>query len=154
MKKKLIIIIPAYNEGKTISKVIHDIPKIEGVIQEIIVIDDGSIDRTYTEAKKAGAKVISNKKNLGLGTSFKIGLKVALKNKADIIVNLDADGQYEPNQIPILVKTLLKKNVDLVIGNRFLNDKYLGNNLLKRWGNKFISIFISKILLKQTEIID
>ncbi len=154
MKKKIVIILPAYNEEKSIFQVISSIPKISDFNQEVIVIDDGSIDNTQIMAKKAGATVISNDNNLGLGTSFKIGLKEALKHKADIIINLDADGQYDPHQIPFFVKELLKKDWDLVIGNRFLNDKELGHNAIKRWGNKFISIFISTVLARHNEIYD
>jgi len=153
MQKKLIIVIPAYNEEKSILKVINSIPFVEGFNQEIIVINDGSTDNTYLEAKKTDAIVISNKENLGLGSTFKIGLQAALDRVADIIVNIDADGQYDSNHIPILVRTLEIGNLDLVLGNRFLDDRELGKNFIKRLGNKNISIFNSKILLRQKEIV-
>ncbi len=154
MLKKLIIIIPAYNEEKSILKVLNSTPSLNGFNQEIIVIDDGSTDKTFEEAKKTNAIVISNKVNLGLGRTFKIGLQTALDRGADIIVNIDADGQYDSNHIPILVKILDREKLHLVLGNRFLDDRELGKNFIKRLGNKIISIFISKILLKQKEIYD
>jgi glycosyltransferase involved in cell wall biosynthesis len=154
MKKKLVIIIPAYNEEISISKVIKNIPDIKGLNQEVIVIDDGSIDQTRIEAIKFGAVVYSNETNLGLGTSFKKGIAIALEKEADIIVNIDADYQYDPRYIPSLVKILENEDVDLVIGNRFIDDKELGHNFIKRWGNRVISVFISKVLLRQKEIFD
>ena len=94
---KIIITIPAYNEEETIGKVINEIPRrIDGIDRiEVLVINDGSIDNTVEVARKAGAdKIISHKKNLGLGISFRDGLEEALKMGADIIVNIDADFQY------------------------------------------------------------
>jgi len=152
--KKLIIIIPAFNEEKTISDVIKRIPVIHNLKQEIIVIDDGSTDTTALRAKKAGAHVISNKTNQGLGFCLKEGLIAALKNRADIIVNIDADGQYDPGRIPDLINPILMENVDLVIGNRFLGEIKYKMNIIKKWGNKIISIFISKVLLRLEEIYD
>ena len=154
MQKKIVIIIPAYNEEGSIVKVIESIPSIKGYYQEIIVVNDGSTDNTLLKAEKTGVKVITNKKNLGLGKTFKIGIKKALSQEADIIVNLDADGQYESKHILLLITKLEKEQLDLVIGNRFLDDKELGKNFIKRLGNKVVSIFISKILLKQKEIFD
>ena len=154
MKKKVVIIIPAFNEEKTISKVIKNIPKLERFKREIIVIDDGSTDNTKFKALKAGAKVISNKTNRGLGYSFRLGLWTALKREGDIIVNLDADCQYNPIYIPLMIKELLDNELNLVIGNRFLDDKEIGHNILKRYGNKVISILISKVLLKCKDIYD
>jgi len=151
---KLVIIIPAYNEENDIFKVIKDIPSIPNLNQEILVIDDGSNDNTAEMAASAGAVVISNKKNLGLGRTFRIGLKEALKRHADIIVNLDADGQYESRQIPSLISPVLNNRQDFIIGNRFLGVPKYDRSLIKKWGNKFVSIFISKILLQLDEIYD
>ena len=93
---KLVVLIPANNEEKSIFKVIKNIPSIVNLKQEVIVIDDGSTDNTLKQAKAAGATVISNFKNLGLGVTFKKGLIISLKNGADIILILDGDGQYNP----------------------------------------------------------
>jgi len=152
--KKIIIIIPAFNEEKNISKVIKSIPSISNLSQDVIVIDDGSIDNTVKNAKKTGAMVISNKKNLGLGFSFKVGLINSLKFKADIIVILDGDGQYNPKNLQSLIFPLLNNEADLVIGNRFLSETLYEINLIKKIGNKLISVFLSKILLKLEQIFD
>ena len=98
---KLIVTIPAFNEEKTIGKVIEEIPKkIPGIDKiEILVINDGSNDKTEKIAKDLGAIVIHNKENLGLAVSFRKGLEKALDLGADIIVNTDADFQYDQKQI-------------------------------------------------------
>lgn len=119
---KLIVTIPAYNEENTIDKVIKEIPrKIDGIDSvEVLVINDGSTDNTINVATAAGADhIISLKENRGLAYAFRTGLEAALKAGADIIVNTDADFQYNQQQIPYLVKPILDKKADLVLGSRF-----------------------------------
>lgn len=120
-KIKLIVQIPAYNEEKSISDVIKEIPrKIKGIDKvEILVIDDGSKDNTSESARKAGADyVIRNTKNQGLAFTFQRGLNEALKLGADIIVNTDADFQYDQREIPQLIQPILDGKADIVSGNR------------------------------------
>ena len=136
---KIIITIPAYNEEETIGKVINEIPRrIDGIDRiEVLVINDGSIDNTVEVARKAGAdKIISHKKNLGLGISFRDGLEEALKMGADIIVNIDADFQYNAKEIPELIEPIINGKADMVLGDRQINTldhmpigKKLGNKL-------------------------
>ena len=92
---KIIAIIPAFNEESTIENIIKG---TSGFVDEILVINDGSTDRTKEIAIGSGAMVIDNIVNRGLGITIKRGHKEALIRGADIIVQLDADGQYEPNQ--------------------------------------------------------
>jgi glycosyltransferase involved in cell wall biosynthesis len=118
---KLAVVIPAYNEEKTISRVIREIPRrMAGIDEvEIIVIDDGSVDSTVSKALKAGAdRVVKHKMNLGLATSFRDGLDTALGDGADIVVNTDADLQYNQKEIPKLIKPILDKEADFVLGYR------------------------------------
>lgn len=110
---------PAYNEEKTVAKV------VEGALKNtdgIIVVDDGSIDNTYEEASKAGATVVRHNKNRGKGVALKTGFKKALEMDASIIVVLDADGQHDPEEIPKLLKTMNRDNSDVVVGSRFLGN--------------------------------
>lgn len=146
--KRLIILIPAFNEEISISNVIKNIPSIPNLKQEIIVIDDGSEDETFKLAKRAGAIVISNKKNLGLGYSIKKGILISLKYGADIIVILDGDGQYNPKYLKALIYPVLNDLADLVIGNRFLCKTIYESSFLNKLGNRMLSIFLSKILLR------
>ena len=136
---KLVVMIPAYNEAESISKVIKEIPEeIKGIDRiDILVINDGSVDNTLGEARRAGAdKIISHKRNLGLGISFRDGLEEALKMGADIIVNTDADFQYNGAEISRLVEPILDGTADMVIGDRQVDKidhmptgKLLGNRL-------------------------
>jgi len=149
---KIIIIIPAYNEEESILTVLQRIPKeIQGNPVEILVINDGSTDRTEIVAKNAGATVISHPQNMGLGITLKTGLINALKLNADIIVQIDADGQYLPEEIPTLIEPLLENKCDLILGTRFAKIKYK-MPFTKRIGNKFISLIVR--MLTKTSVTD
>lgn len=118
---KLVVQIPAYNEAAHIAKVIKEIPReIPGIDSvEVLVIDDGSTDNTVEEAKKAGADyIVRNVKNSGLAYTFQKGLASSLSLGATIIVNTDADFQYNQKEIPKLIKPILEGKADIVSGNR------------------------------------
>ena len=118
---KLIVQIPCFNEEKTLSITIGDIPKkIEGVDEiEILVIDDGSTDRTAEVARELGVNhIIKFNKRKGLAEGFMAGLEACLKLGADIIVNTDGDNQYKGEDIAKLVKPILEKKADMVVGDR------------------------------------
>lgn len=118
---KLIIQIPAYNEEKTLPLTLADIPKqIEGVDEvEVLVIDDGSTDKTAQVAKECGAAhVLSLERNVGLAKAFMAGIRHCDVLGADIIVNTDADNQYNASYIKDLIQPILEKRADIVIGAR------------------------------------
>jgi glycosyltransferase involved in cell wall biosynthesis len=122
LSKKLVVMIPAYNEEKTIGTVIREIPRsIDGFETiDVIVTNDGSVDRTKEVALEAGAAlVVSHRRNRGLAATFRTGLKFAIKRGADVIVNTDADLQYDQRQIPDLVSPIVLGNADMVLGSRF-----------------------------------
>src|SRR3990167_177119 len=103
---KISIIIPAYNEEKTLASVIKEARKYTN---KIIVIDDASHDSTYKIAKREGAKVYKHEVNKGLGGALKTGLNKAIEENTDIAITLDADLQHDPNEIPSLIKPILEK---------------------------------------------
>ena len=118
---KLIVQIPCLNEEKTIGRTIADIPRriprIDKV--EVLVIDDGSTDRSREMARKAGADhLIGFTNRKGLARAFSAGIDAALKMGADIIVNTDADNQYRGEDIPRLIAPILEKKADIVVGDR------------------------------------
>jgi glycosyltransferase involved in cell wall biosynthesis len=118
---KLIVIIPCLNEEKTLPVVLGTIPKkIAGIDKiEVVVIDDGSTDKTVAVAKKNGVKhIVSHIKNQGLSVSFGDGISRALELGADIIVLTDGDNQYPQKRIPDLIAPILKHKADLVIADR------------------------------------
>jgi len=122
---KLIIQIPCFNEENTLKETLADIPrKIEGIDQvEIMIVDDGSADRTVAVAQECGADhVVHLGSNRGLATAFRRGTEYALAHGADILVNTDADNQYCGADIPRLVVPILKHEADLVVGCRPIAD--------------------------------
>ncbi|HET7302346.1 MAG TPA: glycosyltransferase family 2 protein [Candidatus Saccharimonadales bacterium] len=117
---KLVVQIPCYNEEETLPLVLKDIPKkIPGIDTiEILVIDDGSTDRTVEVAKKHGVKHFVVRTHRGLARSFHDGVMKALELGADIIVNTDGDNQYPQQEIGALVKPILDGKADVVIADR------------------------------------
>lgn len=143
---KLVVTIPAYNEERSIADVITEIPRqVEGIeAVEVLVIDDGSTDDTLSQAREAGAdNILSHKKNEGLGITFKDGLEAALEMGADIIVNIDGDGQYNAKEIPALAKLLVEDKADIVLGWRDI-DRLDFMPRGKRIGNKVATWLTNK----------
>ena len=130
---KLIIQIPCYNEEETLLTTLNDLPKkIEGIDSiEVLVVNDGSTDKSEEIARDWGAKVLNIKPNKGLANAFRSGLQEALSLGADIIVNTDADNQYCAKDIEKLVLPIIENEADIVIGARdILNIKEF--SLLKK----------------------
>jgi glycosyltransferase involved in cell wall biosynthesis len=119
---KIYAVIPAYNEQNTI----FDIVKKTKKYCSVIVVDDGSTDKTAEIAKKAGVIVIEHKENEGYGKSLIDAINEAIKRKANYIITLDADGQHNPDDIPKFIKAL-EEGYDIVAGSRFLSEKSWGS---------------------------
>jgi len=115
----MLVLIPAYNEEIRIASVIENIRK-HFPETEVLVIDDGSTDRTGEEASKSGAGVISHPFNLGYGTALQTGYRYALARGYDRLVQMDGDGQHDPSCIGDLIAPIEKGEADIVIGSRFL----------------------------------
>ena len=119
---RLIVNLPAYNEAEKIAETIKRIPRqIDGVDEVLVqVIDDGSKDNTFTIAKEAGAELVyTNGVNRGVGKTFRHAVERALENGADIMVNIDADGQFDPEDIKKIIQPVLSQEVDMVSADRF-----------------------------------
>lgn len=143
---KLVVTIPALNEEKTIAQVIAGIPRsIPGIDDvEVIVINDGSTDRTAEIAERAGALVINVTGRPGLGYIFRTGLERAMRRGADLMVNIDGDGQFNSADIAKLVEPLLMDEADFVTCSRFA-DPALRPVMpaVKYWGNKVVTRIIN-----------
>lgn len=109
--------IPAYNEEASIAGIVESASRH---VDRVVVCDDGSTDGTARLASRAGATVISHKRNRGYGASIISLFDYARSHNADVVVTIDSDGQHDPGQIPALVDALVQHNVDVVIGSRFL----------------------------------
>ncbi len=153
MKKKIVVLIPAYNSEKTIGQIIERIPKL---VNKIIIVDDGSSDKTAEVAGKyKKVKVAVHKKNKGYGGAQKTLMNNALEENADICVFVHSDGGHAPEEIPQVIAPLLEGKVQVVNGSRakkiiiesrpFLGSKFIGGLLsgpMPWWrffGNRFLS---------------
>ena len=143
---KLVVTIPALNEEKTIALVVAGVPRnIPGVTQtEVIVVNDGSTDRTAEVAERAGAMVVTLRGRPRLGAVFRTGLERAMRRGADIIVNIDGDGQFDPADIRKLVEPLLADEADFVTCSRFANPEFRpAMPIVKFWGNRAVTRIIN-----------
>ena len=109
MKENIFAIIPAYNEENRVADVVTNAKRY---VDKVIVVDDGSSDKTYDAAKSAGAVTLKHIVNLGKGAALKTGCDYAITQGADMLIVLDADTQHDPEEIPNFIKTL--KEADIV----------------------------------------
>ena len=146
----VVAVIPAYNEGKTIKKVLEaTMPNVD----KIVVIDDGSIDDTYDKAVEIATHIISNGTNKGYGIALKKGIEKAIQIGADWIVSLDADSEHNPQEIPKLLNAAKQKNADMVLGSRFLrNGEAVKMPFIKRASNTISTLMF--ILLYRVKLTD
>ncbi len=151
MEHHLVVIIPALNEERTIASVISRIPKtIEGISDmSVVVINDGSSDATATLSSVAGAIVVSHAHPMGVGAAFHTGIKEALQLGAHYIVNIDADGQFNSEDIPKLLEPILAGRADFVTATRFAREDYMPDMpAMKLWGNRWMVRIINFITSK------
>lgn len=118
-KKKdfIAVVIPAFNEEKKIAKVVNEVARW---VNMVVVINDGSIDQTAIVVKNRKAKVISHLINLGQGAALQTGFDYVKQLRADVVVTFDADGQFKASEIPKVVKPIINKRAEVVLGSRFL----------------------------------
>jgi len=143
---RVIITIPAFNEENTLPRVLTEIKEVMSNTEykyHILVLNDGSRDKTVEIAKKYGAIVISHQRNRGLAETFRSEMRECLKLKADIIVHTDADGQYHSKHIPELIEKV-KQGYDLVLGSRF-RGRIQSMPFLKRIGNIAFSAVLTSL---------
>jgi hypothetical protein len=120
-KREILIIVPAYNEEGGIREVLCKVPKeLSGYDVKTVVVDDGSTDATVSIVLKEGFPVVSHVVNQGQGDALRTGFAIAQLERAEIVINLDADGQYRPEEIERLVKPIIENEADFVLGSRFM----------------------------------
>lgn len=142
--KTISVVIPAFNEEKSIGKVVSGIPDY---VDHIVVIDDGSTDQTAAIARAKGVLVVSHDKNGGLGVAFRTGLRKSLELNADIMVTIDADGQFNSGDIGKLIEPIFGDRADFVTASRFKDPLFYPDMApLKFWGNKVLAFIISKMI--------
>lgn len=118
--KKIAVLLTAYNEEKNLPSILKEISGD----YSIYVIDDGSSDQTRVVSLAHGCRVVSHPINLGQGMTAVTGYKVIIKDGFDIIVKMDADGQHDPREIPLLIRKIEESDCDIVVGSRRLGSNY------------------------------
>jgi len=118
---KRIAIVPALNEEETVGRVIDEIRAFDPGF-DIVVVDDGSIDRTAGVAADRGAHVLRLPFNLGIGGAMQTGYRFAFEHGYDIAVQIDGDGQHDPSQLPAILEPVLSGEADLCVGSRFAGE--------------------------------
>ncbi len=111
------VVVPAYDEEPQIARTIAQLARF---LPRVVVVDDGSCDRTADEARRAGATVVRHRVNLGQGAALLTGIQYVIRQGADQVVTFDADGQHDPDDIGVLVHAQASTGADAVVGSRFL----------------------------------
>ncbi len=144
-EQKVLIIIPAYNEEGSIGKVVEDVKEYLPQA-EALVVNDGSKDLTSLKARTAGAIVLDLPFNLGIGGAMQAGYRYAFQNGYEVAIQVDGDGQHDPKEIFKLLNGLAEKEVDVVIGSRFISGSEFKSSSARRIGISIFSVVISWIV--------
>jgi glycosyltransferase involved in cell wall biosynthesis len=142
---RILIIIPAYNEQESIGGVIEAV-KSEGPPADILVVNDGSWDRTVTVARRYGVTVVNHPFNMGIGAAMQTGYRYAKRAGYDIAVQVDADGQHLAHQITHLIEPILNNDAHVVVGSRFLGKGEYRPSVARYAGMALFSRVVSAIL--------
>lgn len=143
-KQKIIVVMPAYNAEKTLEYVYKGIPK--NIIDKILLIDDGSTDKTVKLARKMGIETIVHEKNIGYGGNQKTCYEHALQQGATHVIMLHPDGQYDGKELPLFVNAIRDGKSDLILGSRFL-EKHHQTPFYKSVSIQFLT-FLFNLFLK------
>jgi glycosyltransferase involved in cell wall biosynthesis len=146
-----IAIVPAHNEEAAVAGVVGEIRAFDPAL-EIVVVDDGSTDRTAAVARAAGARVLSLPFNLGIGGAVQTGFRLAREEGFDVAVRLDGDGQHVAAELPKLLAPILDGTADLVVGSRFAGARDYRPPLARRLGIKLFAAVVS--LLTRQRVTD
>jgi glycosyltransferase involved in cell wall biosynthesis len=147
MDKKVIIVMPAFNADKTLTKTIKGIP--EGIANNIILINDGSTDNTGITAEELGVIVINHARNMGYGAALKTGFNKALDLSADIVAVLHSDNQYEPGLLSIMIEILIKGKADVVLASRMMDKNVFKKMPFYRYSANRILTLIQNLIFQK-----
>lgn len=149
---RLLVAIPCLNEEATIAAVVKDVPRSLPDISriDVVVIDDGSTDATAVEAEAAGAKVIRHSRNRGVGAAFQTAVSHAVEAGYDLMVNIDGDRQFNPQDIAKLVRPVVAGEADMVTASRFIDPRFTpAMPAVKLVGNHMMSFLISRLVRRK-----
>ncbi|WP_425956312.1 glycosyltransferase family 2 protein [Xylanimonas sp. McL0601] len=141
---RLLVVVPAWNEEATITAVIHEIASAVPSA-DVLVVNDGSTDRTAEVAKAAGATVLDLPLNLGVGGAMRAGFKYAARAGYELAVQIDADGQHDPSHVPLLWETMQRERADIVIGARFAGEGDYEVRGPRKWAMGVLARVLSRV---------
>ena len=145
-----VLVIPAFNEADHLAGVLGDAADAARGF-EIVVVDDGSHDATAAVAARCGARVLRHPFNLGYGAALQTGYKYAHRAGAVLVAQMDADGQHDPRQLPLLVEPIERGELDLVIGSRFLGRGSYPMGFARSIGRRFFRAMLRGFGLRITD---
>lgn len=146
MKNKCLVIIPAYNEQDNIGDLIKNIKSLESDYLDILVVNDKSTDNTADICEREGVMVINLPCNLGIGGAVQTGYKYAYQHKYMFAIQVDGDGQHNPEDIIKVVSPLYNDEADIVIGSRYINNEGFQSTKLRRVGIRYFSKLLFVLL--------
>lgn len=144
-KNRVLVIIPAWNEQAVIGPVLGEVLSSVSGFADVLVVSDGSTDATARIAREAGVEVLDLPLNLGVGGAMRAGYLYAFRNGYDYAVQLDADGQHDPAEIPALLERARQEAADLVVGARFAGKGDYSVRGPRMWAMKLLSVILSKV---------
>ncbi|MFH0795420.1 MAG: glycosyltransferase family 2 protein [bacterium] len=144
-KPKTLLVIPAYNEQKTLPDVLRQVRAVMPDL-DVLVVDDGSSDRTARLARAAGVQVLSHPFNMGYGVAVQTGFKAAFERGYERVAQMDGDGQHDPNDLPKLLGALEESNADLVLGSRYLGRANYRIPFVRKLGMKIFAALASAMI--------
>lgn len=145
---RTLVLIPAYNEAGKIGEVVRRVRDVVPDCQ-ILVVNDGSRDRTAREAAAAGALVVSHPFNMGYGATIQTGYKYAWAHGYDFLAQIDGDGQHDPAYIPALLAPIVAGETDVTVGSRFLEPGSYRPSLVRRIGIAFFRTLVSLLMWRR-----
>lgn len=141
LKPRYCVLIPAFEEERSIAEVVRSALQY---CPQVIVVDDGSSDKTAWEADQAGAIVHRHETNRGKGTALQTGFAIARARECDAVITMDADGQHKPEEIPRFMEAYERTRIPVLVGNRMANPA--GMPLVRRLTNRFMSYMLSRTM--------
>ena len=138
----MLVVVPAFNEQDSVGSVVHEVRRVDPLI-DVLVVDDGSGDRTGRAAAQAGAAVCRLPYNLGVGGAMRTGYRYAIREGYDVVVQVDADGQHDASYIPRLIEGL--EHADVVVGARFAGEGDYVVRGPRRWAMRLLAGVLSRL---------
>jgi glycosyltransferase involved in cell wall biosynthesis len=139
-----VAIVPAFNEEDSIARVVDELRAYDGAL-EVVVIDDGSTDRTTEVARDRGARVVRLPFNLGIGGAVQTGFRYAWENDFDVAVRVDGDGQHDPSELDAVLEPVLAGDADIVVGSRFIGGDGYRSSRSRRLGIRLLALSVSAL---------